>query len=352
MILYGKKIKHILKTIYIYMRTAALIIAVLVLACAGEVPDDDADLAEWAAWKAKYHRENRERDAGGEVARFATFRANLATVRSLSAANDAGQEQYALGPTADLTDAEYQAMLGFRADPTSAEMAGMWYPRRTALNAALPASIDYRQRGAVGPVIDQGSCGSCWACAVAAMCESVRYLYSAPNASGGRLGYLDLSVQQLLECARSYGCEGGDPAVAAAYASSRGLMADADYPYKTAVTGTCRYSEAAVRTRFAGIVRLPAGDEAALARALVERGPIAVAVDASSNAFRYYGGGIVASACGSRLNHAVLLVGYDRASWLIQNSWGTGYGVDGYVRIARNARNMCGVASYAIALNH
>merc|ERR1712117_549783 len=86
-----------------------------------------------------------------------------------------------------------------------------------------------------------------------------------------------------------------------------------------------------------------AGDENAMKQALAQKGPMSVAIDASGRAFSLYSGGVYTSdTCSStRLNHAVTGTGY----WEIKNSWGTGWGIEGYVLIARDAGNMCGVAS-------
>ena len=104
-----------------------------------------------------------------------------------------------------------------------------------------------------------------------------------------------------------------------------------------------------------GHVDVTAGSESALLAAAAAVGPISVAIDASHTSFQKYKHGVyVEAACSStELDHAVLLVGYgtDSASgldyWLVKNSWGTGWGEQGYIRMARNQDNHCGIATAA-----
>ena len=95
------------------------------------------------------------------------------------------------------------------------------------------------------------------------------------------------------------------------------------------------------------------GSESALMAAVATVGPIAVTIDAGHTSFQQYKSGIYYDkACRDYVpNHAVLVVGYGTSSghdyWLVKNSWGTGWGMQGYVMMARNRHNSCGIASYA-----
>jgi C1A family cysteine protease len=211
--------------------------------------------------------------------------------------------------------------------------------------APLPASIDYRTLGCVGPVRDQGRCGSCWA-------------HSIADAVGGALAksgrpYIDLSVQQLLDCStQDYGCGGGDTISGAEFVQRRGLMNESAYLY-AAIAGTCRYRTAAATAHISGHLLLP-NDERALAAALTTHGPLSAAINASPSSMQFYSTGIYRdrSCTGTMasLNHAVVLTGYTRDSWILKNSWGSDWGRQGYLYLARNSGNLCGVATYSVAM--
>ncbi|KAG8261453.1 hypothetical protein J6590_071784 [Homalodisca vitripennis] len=118
--------------------------------------------------------------------------------------------------------------------------------------------------------------------------------------------------------------------------------------------GTCRYNPENIGATDEGYVSLPEGDEEKLQSAVATKGPISVAIDASADSFRFYKQGVYSekNCSTAHLDHAVLAVGYGTTKsgedyWLIKNSWGKSWGMDGYMMMARNKNNMCGIATQA-----
>ena len=176
-----------------------------------------------------------------------------------------------------------------------------------------------------------------------------------------------LSPQQLVDCASNdtwgnFGCEGGHPAWAFEYTSVYGVHQWADYDYKI-VQGQCRYNPNGVQVRTDKSYDIYP-HSAFQMKAALTLGPVAVTVDADSQVFRNYRGGVIKSAaCYSEIGHAVLAIGYgvdayDGEYITIKNSWGTDWGEDGFVRISLSqmyhAKGICGVLNsgdYATVIN-
>nr|6YCC_A Chain A, Ananain [Ananas comosus]6YCC_B Chain B, Ananain [Ananas comosus]6YCD_A Chain A, Ananain [Ananas comosus]6YCD_B Chain B, Ananain [Ananas comosus] len=206
----------------------------------------------------------------------------------------------------------------------------------------VPQSIDWRDSGAVTSVKNQGRCGSCWAFASIATVESI-YKIKRGN-------LVSLSEQQVLDCAVSYGCKGGWINKAYSFIiSNKGVASAAIYPYKAA-KGTCKTNgvpNSAYITRYTYVQR---NNERNMMYA-VSNQPIAAALDASGN-FQHYKRGVFTGPCGTRLNHAIVIIGYGQDSsgkkfWIVRNSWGAGWGEGGYIRLARDVSSsfgLCGIA--------
>ena len=213
----------------------------------------------------------------------------------------------------------------------------------------IPESIDWREKGAVTEVKQQRKCGSCWT-------------FSATGALEGQIWrktgkLISLSEQQLVDCDMSdYGCRGGFPASAFKYIKSvGGIEKEEDYPYVSQSMyeprRKCEFNKEKVVASNTGYVQLPKGDETKLREAVATIGPISIAISARPSLSQYTEGIYHDDECGrTRINHAVLLVGYgtDKSTgtpyWLIKNSWGPEWGENGYFRMERNI-NSCQIAS-------
>jgi len=207
----------------------------------------------------------------------------------------------------------------------------------------LPVSIDWRN--ATTPVKDQGVCGSCWSFGSAQTIESSLFIKTGVMTP--------LSSQWLVDCTWAQGntgCDGGlDYQGYWGIIGAGGIPSEANYPYLMA-NAYCH--KVPFVTDITGFVNVTSGDEFALQDALVQRGPISIAIDASHDDFSFYSSGVYYNPqCGSTvdaLDHSVLLVGYghDATSgmdyWLVKNSWSTHWGDQGYVKMARQNNN-CGV---------
>lgn len=196
-----------------------------------------------------------------------------------------------------------------------------------------------------GPVKHQGNCGGCWSFAVTGVVETLHGLKDGHTQR--------LSEQQVIDCDRTnYGCNGGYPSRGFTYVRENGLVKEAFYPYKSKQE-ECFSNQQQGQARFKvrGNGKVPFGNEKYMKTLIAKVGPMAVAVDASHWGFLHYKSGIYDDpSCSSRgVTHAVMVLGYGvehgKEYWLIKNSWGTTWGLRGYMKLARNKNNMCGVAS-------
>jgi len=213
-------------------------------------------------------------------------------------------------------------------------------------NLTAPSEIDWRTRGYVTPVKDQGQCGSCWAF------SSTGALEGQHMREYGEL--IPLSEQNLVDCVTfNAGCHGGWMDNSFIYVMRNGgLDTEQSYPYE-AKDGRCRYNVNTVGTKEYGLRDLPWGREDYLKQAVAYEGPISVGIDATHASFMSYKSGVYFEPSCSNIttDHAVLVVGYGTDDgmdyWLVKNSWTVNWGEEGYIKMARNKNNMCSIANYA-----
>ena len=167
---------------------------------------------------------------------------------------------------------------------------------------------------------------------------------------------ISMSEKQIVDCSGRYGnhgCQGGRFQSSWQYiAAAGGVESEQAYPYQPRA-GYCRFNRGQVVANDRGSQNTPRGSESGLANAIARVGPVSVAIDASPSSIRRYRSGVhYAPSCSSyRMNHAVLAVGYGSEGgqdyFLVKNSWGTQWGAGGYIKMARNRGNNCGIASDA-----
>ncbi|KAG6478624.1 cysteine proteinase 1-like [Zingiber officinale] len=296
-------------------------------------------------------------DAEQRALRFAIFKANLLRAR----------RHQLLDPTAvhgvtqfsDLTPGEFRrAYLGLRS--SSSDFASSPHEAPILPTNDLPEKFDWRDHGAVTPVKNQGSCGSCWTFSAAGALEGANFLATGKLES--------LSEQQLVDCdhecdssesgACDQGCNGGLMTTAFEYLlKSGGLEREEDYPYTGTDRGTCQFDKSKIAASVSNFSTVSI-DEDQIAANLVKHGPLAVGINAVFMQ-TYVHGVSCPYICGKHLNHGVLLVGYgtgyapsrlkEKPYWIIKNSWGENWGEKGYYNICRG-RNLCGVDSMVSAV--
>uniref|UniRef100_A0A0E0LG63 Uncharacterized protein n=1 Tax=Oryza punctata TaxID=4537 RepID=A0A0E0LG63_ORYPU len=294
-------------------------------------------------WMAEHGRTYK--DAAEKARRFRVFKAN---VDLIDRSNAAGNKRYRLATNrfTDLTNAEFAAMYtGYSPNPNTMYAAANATRLSSEEEDQLPAEVDWRQQGAVTGVKNQRSCGCCWAFSTVAAVEGIHQITTGELVS--------LSEQQLLDCSNNGGCTtGGSLEKAFQYmANSGGVTTEADYPYQ-ATQGTCQSS--GVAATISGYQRVNRNDEGALAAAVASQ-PVSVGIEGSGPMFQHYGSGVfTADSCGTRLDHAVAVVGYGEEAdgsggyWIIKNSWGTTWGEAGYMKlekdVAYSSQGACGLA--------
>ena len=273
--------------------------------------------------------------------RFSVFRENF---RNIITHNADRNQSFTMGVNqfTDLTPEEFKAQMirGLKA-PVGSFGCGSF----SNSASGTPASIDWRTKGAVTTVKDQGQCGSCWTF------SSTGAMEGAWAIAKGQL--IDLAEQELVDCAGlkygSMGCNGGQMEGAFKFIIENGQCAASSYPY-TAKDGTCHSCSAVAHATSCSDVK--PNDQMSL-KAAVAKQPVAVAIEADTKYFQSYSGGVLtSSSCGTSLDHGVLAVGYGEENgqkyWLVKNSWGTSWGEQGYVKIGRSESTtdagICGIA--------
>ncbi|KAI4893070.1 hypothetical protein NFI96_023250 [Prochilodus magdalenae] len=330
------------------MRVLLAVAALVVVAGAASVSLEDL---EFHAWKLKFGKSYVSGE--DESRRKMIWLDNRKLVLEHNLLADQGLKSYRLGMNhfADMDNQEYQAKFA-RCLKSSNRTRSRSTPAllRQAEGATVPHTVEWTEQGYVTEVKNQGECGSCWAFSTVGALEGQMFRKT------GKL--VPLSEQQLVDCSWLYengGCEGGLMDKAFQYVMENGgLMAESSYPYEE-TEGMCRYKSKEVVAGCRGFEMLPSGDENTLQLTLAAVGPVSVAIDAGQNTFQLYESGVYDDPyCNNMdLNHAVLVVGYStdiqgQDYWLVKNSWGTDWGDEGYIKMSRNKRNQCGIASYAV----
>lgn len=307
---------------------------------------------DWSKFTEFQSRFNKKYETFEEVQnRFSIFVSNL---RDIVLHNINSNRTFSMGVNqfTDLTPSEFKELYvsGLK------DRVGSYGCTSFSSSASgAPSSIDWRQKGAVTSVKDQGQCGSCWSFSATGAIEGAWAIKK------GQL--VDLSEEQLVDCAVGYatygsnGCNGGSMDGAFKYVIQNGQCSLSSYPYTAGTTmkaGTCQKCSPVVHISSCSDVKV--NDQISL-KGAVSMQPVSIAIEADTRYFQSYSSGILTDAtkCGTNLDHGVLIVAYGEENgikyWLVKNSWGTTWGDKGYVKIARsdstNDAGVCGIAMMA-----
>lgn len=275
-----------------------------------------------------------------EQYRFKVFQNNLMLAHKYQEMDP--KARYGVTKFSDLTPQEFKYQyLGLVRPPTSNNSEERNYYKPKVVD--IPASWDWSQKGAVTDVKDQGSCGSCWAFSTIQNIEGQNFIKNKL--------LIELSEQQLVDCDKiDEGCNGGYMQVAMQWlAEHGGVASEADYGYEGS-DGECKFTPSMSKVNVTGYFNV-SSNETEIAQSLYELGPLSIGVVADP--WQFYLGGIANPwFCTGDIDHGVLLVGYGHGKgllweadyWLIKNSWGSGWGESGYIRLERG-QSVCGVNS-------
>jgi len=324
------------------------VIAIAILFAASVLATSDEELfRKFMSDHKKIYRSSEE-----FTQRLSNFKANLRNIEQLNA-DPNQQATFAINKYSDMTKEEFSAAYLL---PKFDALATCTWPYHATVDEdtlkAAPTSFDWRTKGAVTPVKNQQQCGSCWTFSTSGNIEGQWQIYSPKHQLVG------LSEQWSVDCSTGClqsepslcdgGCGGGLPWLAYEdIIKNKGLPTEASYPY-IGEDQTCQTGKTigAVIYNWTAVSNEPKQIEAFLAT----QGPLSITMNA--DLLMSYSSGILtgtASSCpNSGSDHAILLVGYGTDSstktnyWIVKNSWGTDWGMEGYFQIASD-QGLCGI---------
>ncbi|XP_041480310.1 procathepsin L-like [Lytechinus variegatus] len=320
-----------------------LIIAVLLMvAVFHETCGRPANSKAWTSWKSKYGKEYSTKEE--ELVRWKVWIKNKQLVNGNNQAYDEGRRSFKMTMN-EFADQDFGRINnnfdveGRRSNTGLKETKSM----TSSFRSSMPPSWDWRDKKEVNPVRDQGQIGSSLAMNVA---DAVASYSSIHNKTP-----LDiLADAEVVDCCLPNPLE--RPGVFGCVHNHGGLCTKGTYHTGTGANVCNNASCKAVASCNVGKT-VPSRNESALAQAVLFT-PVVVAIDASHMSFQLYQSGVYSEpSCSSTLlDHSLLLVGYGVDSgvdyWICRNSWGSSWGDNGYINIARNHDNMCGIATDAI----
>jgi len=313
------------------------------------ISNNDA-LAKFTEFKKTYNKVYSSEEEHAK--RFSIFKHNLVRIDDLNRKSEAAK--FAVNSFADLTMDEYKQTYLSKTPAVRDPSAPVAPEFGAEVLKDIPLSFDWREKGAVTPVKNQGQCGSCWSFSTTGNVEGQWFL------AGNTL--TSLSEQNLVDCdhecmtyenqsACDAGCDGGLQPNAYTYIIKNGGIDTEDSYAYTAEDGTCSFSKSSIGAKISNYTMV-SEDEGQMAAYLVQHGPLAIAADAAE--WQFYFGGVFDIPCGDSLDHGILIVGYGNETtifghkidyWIVKNSWGATWGEQGYLKIQRGV-GKCGLNTF------
>eukprot|EP01132_Coremiostelium_polycephalum_P005532 gene5532-6891_t len=328
-----------------------LLVLVVSVVNSKRIRSEDEYRKEFLKYQSQY---NKLYSSSEYTQKYLTFKSNIDRIDQLNSKSKLLKSStvFAINEFADLSKSEFKqyylnSQIAIR-DPNApvAEDIPM------DIVKDIPASFDWRTKGAVTPVKNQGQCGSCWSFSTTGNVEGQWFL--ANNSLVG------LSEQNLVDCSNSEcmeylgtnvcndGCGGGLQPNAYNYIiKNDGIDTESAYPYTATQSASCEFKPNAIGAKISNWTYV-SSDETQMAAYLVQNGPLAIAADAEE--WQFYSKGVFDFPCGKVLDHGILIVGYgvessifkNKPYWIVKNSWGATWGEAGYLRVERGVGE-CGL---------
>nr|AFK11198.1 cathepsin L1 [Callorhinchus milii] len=304
--------------------------------------------AKWSMWKVTHRKQYA--NLVEETNRRIIWQANLQEIKTHNMEYKRRRVSFKMGMNhfGDLSSSEFQRIYHHQ----SFKQRSFVYiiqevkPFLPFNNSFIVRSVDWRKKGYVTPVYYQGTCGSCYGFAATGSLEAMIFK------KYGKL--IKLSEQSIVDCSSYYGnlgCSGGSIIRAYKFVMENGIQSADTYPY-TAKAGTCRHNKSSTVATMSHYIKVHSNEEA-LAQTVSTVGPVAVCVHTKTRSWQFYKSGILYDPLCKNYtyDHGILVVGFgiqkDEHYWIVKNSWGSRWGMKGYIWIAKDRNNHCGISSYA-----
>jgi cathepsin L len=278
----------------IFLTLALVVVALIALVSGHELTEKDYQ-SFFSTFVKKYSKSYTHDEF---FPRYEVFKHNYNKIRHHNMGNNT--YSMAINEFADMTFDEFHSkMTGYKRIDRS-HLRSKNGPHQKVKATAMAASLDWRQKGAVTAVKNQGQCGSCWSFSSTGSVEGAHAIKT------GNL--VSLSEQQLIDCSTpqgNQGCNGGLMDQAFQFIiSNGGICSEASYPYTATGPNNCQTCTSVAT--ISSFVDVTSGDENALMQA-VNIGPVSVAIEADQECFQFYSGGVLSDpSCGMQLDHGVL----------------------------------------------